>query len=319
VILHADHLGSTSLVTNASGGVVGQQRYHPYGTGRPTDTALPTDYRFTGQRREGTIGLYDYGARFYDPLLGRFLSADTVVPQPGNPQALNRYSYVLNRPLAGGDPTGHQGPVPGVGTLPWQSGLSLPPISPDAVRALSVAGPYVAPVVIAGGTVVVAGGGSYYVTMWAIQDNGPDYTVPLEFDPGTVNATYTPPGFSTLTAPTMVQPILLEGGYLGPHGGNPPGAPLPGQQKLSQSFQASPRKLMPDLTPPDKGPKWKKVAFLTALIAAGGTGIFYASQCAETCTQKPGPGLVVVTPTPTPPKPVPWQTWNPGGIPVEAW
>ena len=68
---------------------------------------LPTDYRFTGQRREGTIRLYDYGARFYDPLLGRFLSADTVVPQPGNPQALNRYSYVLNNPLKYTDPSGH--------------------------------------------------------------------------------------------------------------------------------------------------------------------------------------------------------------------
>ena len=56
--LLTDHLGSTSLVTNASGGIVGQQRYYPYGAGRPSDTALPTDYRFTGQRREGTIGLY---------------------------------------------------------------------------------------------------------------------------------------------------------------------------------------------------------------------------------------------------------------------
>jgi len=86
---------------------VGQQRYYPYGAGRPTDTTLPTDYRFTGQRREGTIGLYDYGARFYDPALGRFLSADTVVPKPGNPQALNRYAYVLNNPLKYTDPTGH--------------------------------------------------------------------------------------------------------------------------------------------------------------------------------------------------------------------
>jgi len=107
--LLTDHLGSTALVTNASGGVVGQQRYYPYGAGRPTDTTLPTDYRFTGQRREGTIGLYDYGARFYDPALGRFLSADTVVPQPGNPQALNRYAYVLNNPLRYVDPTGLYG------------------------------------------------------------------------------------------------------------------------------------------------------------------------------------------------------------------
>ncbi|MBU0492465.1 MAG: RHS repeat-associated core domain-containing protein, partial [Chloroflexi bacterium] len=67
-----------------------------------------TDYRFTGQRFESMIGgLYDYGARFYDPLLGRFVSADTVVPGAGNPQALNRYAYVLNNPLKYTDPTGH--------------------------------------------------------------------------------------------------------------------------------------------------------------------------------------------------------------------
>jgi RHS repeat-associated protein len=53
----------------------------------------------------------DYNARYYDPGLGRFVSADTVMPEVGNPQVLNRYSYVLNRPLQGGDPTGHQGPV----------------------------------------------------------------------------------------------------------------------------------------------------------------------------------------------------------------
>ena len=48
-------------------------------------------------------------ARFYDPLLGRFLSADSIVPEPGKPQSLNRYSYVYNRPLMYNDPTGHQG------------------------------------------------------------------------------------------------------------------------------------------------------------------------------------------------------------------
>jgi len=83
-------------------------RYYPYGTDRPGSGNPATDYRFTGQRQEGTIGLYDYGARFYDPLLGRFLSADTVVPEPGNPQALNRYAYVLNNPLKYTDPSGRK-------------------------------------------------------------------------------------------------------------------------------------------------------------------------------------------------------------------
>ena len=47
-----------------------------------------------------------YWARFYDGALGRFTQPDTIVPEPGNPQALNRYSYVLNNPLRYTDPTG---------------------------------------------------------------------------------------------------------------------------------------------------------------------------------------------------------------------
>jgi RHS repeat-associated protein len=53
------------------------------------------------------VGLMDYGARFYDPALGRFVSADSLVPEPGNPQALNRYAYVLGNPLRYVDPSGH--------------------------------------------------------------------------------------------------------------------------------------------------------------------------------------------------------------------
>jgi len=68
---------------------------------------LPTDRRFTGQREEASLGFYDYGARQYDPALGRFLQADTLVPNPGNPQSLNRYAYTLNNPLRYTDPSGH--------------------------------------------------------------------------------------------------------------------------------------------------------------------------------------------------------------------
>ncbi|WP_236075439.1 RHS repeat-associated core domain-containing protein, partial [Mariprofundus sp. EBB-1] len=46
-------------------------------------------------------------ARLYDPVLGRFISADTVVPDAGNMQAFNRYSYVDNNPLKYTDPSGH--------------------------------------------------------------------------------------------------------------------------------------------------------------------------------------------------------------------
>ncbi|MDQ3005553.1 MAG: hypothetical protein M3R47_09250, partial [Chloroflexota bacterium] len=53
------------------------------------------------------LGIYHYQARFYSPKLGRFLSADTIVPDYANPQNLNRFSYVANNPLRYTDPTGH--------------------------------------------------------------------------------------------------------------------------------------------------------------------------------------------------------------------
>jgi RHS repeat-associated protein len=76
---------------------------------------LPTDFGFTGQRNDATIGLYDYHARWYDPYLNRFISADTIVPDPNNPQDFNRYAYVRNNPLRYIDPSGHQGDD----ELPW--------------------------------------------------------------------------------------------------------------------------------------------------------------------------------------------------------
>jgi RHS repeat-associated protein len=103
--LHGDHLGSTSLATTAGGGVNDEMRYYPYGEAR--SGSMSTDRRFTGQREETANGLYDYKARYYDPVIGRFIQADTIVPEPGNPQALNRYAYVYGNPLRYTDPTGY--------------------------------------------------------------------------------------------------------------------------------------------------------------------------------------------------------------------
>jgi RHS repeat-associated protein len=66
-----------------------------------------TDRLFTGQREVAGLGIYHYGARFYSPKLGRFLSADPMGQSIANPQGFNRYSYALNNPVRYTDPTGY--------------------------------------------------------------------------------------------------------------------------------------------------------------------------------------------------------------------
>jgi RHS repeat-associated protein len=53
------------------------------------------------------LGLLYYNARYYLPGIARFISADTLVPNPTNPQNWNRYSYTNNNPVRFTDPTGH--------------------------------------------------------------------------------------------------------------------------------------------------------------------------------------------------------------------
>jgi RHS repeat-associated protein len=133
--LHADHLGSTSLATDGGGGKVARQLYYPFGGTRWASVApLPTDFGFTGQRNQSTIGLYDYHARFYDPLVGRFVSADTIVPSPGDPQALNRYSYANNNPLVYVDPSGHTSILEAIRRLVSNVGNVTPMQTPSPTR-----------------------------------------------------------------------------------------------------------------------------------------------------------------------------------------
>ena len=65
-------------------------------------------HAYTGEVRDTASGseLYSLGPRLYDPTTGRFLQPDPIVPDAGDPQAFNRYSYVLNSPLNFVDPSG---------------------------------------------------------------------------------------------------------------------------------------------------------------------------------------------------------------------
>ena len=52
------------------------------------------------------LDLVHMNGRVYDPLVGRFLSADPLLQDPQNGQSYNRYSYVMNNPTNMTDPTG---------------------------------------------------------------------------------------------------------------------------------------------------------------------------------------------------------------------
>jgi len=106
--LLGDHLGSSSVTANASGVKTASALYKAFGETRFSSGNLGTDYKFTGQREQAELGLYFYGARWYDPSLSRFVQADTVVPvQTQGTQAWDRYAYVNNNPVRYNDPTGH--------------------------------------------------------------------------------------------------------------------------------------------------------------------------------------------------------------------
>jgi RHS repeat-associated protein len=105
--LLGDHLGSTSLTVNSAGGNPRELRYYPWGEVRYTSGTTPTDYRFTGQMEVASIGLYFYNARWYDASLARFVQADTIIPDPGDAIAYDRFAYSRNSPVRYTDPSGH--------------------------------------------------------------------------------------------------------------------------------------------------------------------------------------------------------------------
>lgn len=102
-----DHLGSASLLTDSHGAQVQTMTYLPFGGTFQSNGSKSSAWRYTGQRQDDSTGLYYYNARYYDPKLGRFLTPDTIVQSPYDPQFLNRYAYCRNNPINLVDPTGH--------------------------------------------------------------------------------------------------------------------------------------------------------------------------------------------------------------------
>ncbi len=103
----SDHLGSASVTANLDGTWNSTIQYTAFGEVRARSGITPGDYRYTGQLEQAELGLYYYVARWYDPALGRFAQADSIIPQPGDPREWDRYGYVRNNPILYTDPSGH--------------------------------------------------------------------------------------------------------------------------------------------------------------------------------------------------------------------
>ncbi len=106
---HGDFLGSSSVITDRDGDLVQHYEYSGYGKEKykANTLAFPVSVRYSGQILDEGTGLYYYGARYYDPELGRFIQPDTIAPSLDNPQSLNRYTYCGNNPINNIDPSGH--------------------------------------------------------------------------------------------------------------------------------------------------------------------------------------------------------------------
>ncbi|MEM9776223.1 MAG: RHS repeat-associated core domain-containing protein, partial [Chloroflexota bacterium] len=117
--IYTDHLGSANTLVDQLG-VQTTTRFTPFGEVRGDGTfedgvGALTERGFTGHHENRGIGLTYMNARYYVPGIGKFASADIIVPNPTNPQSYNRFSYVRNNPVNFNDPTGHCEGSPGSG------------------------------------------------------------------------------------------------------------------------------------------------------------------------------------------------------------
>jgi RHS repeat-associated protein len=99
-----DQLGSTRVLTDASGAVAETYTYDSYGNIASQTGSVSNPFLYSGQYRDGESGYYYLRARYYDPSTGQFISRDPKVSKTGTP-----YAYVADNPLNAGDPSGMDG------------------------------------------------------------------------------------------------------------------------------------------------------------------------------------------------------------------
>lgn len=144
-----DHLNSASVVANSSGTVLERDSYNAWGMRRVASTwAEDADCAqtsvlsrgFTGHEHLDAMCLINMNARIYDPVIGRFTTADSMIPALYDGQSLNRYAYVGNGPLSATDPTGHSWLSRLLATLGLTSSAMDGLSSSDGIETVTVTG-----------------------------------------------------------------------------------------------------------------------------------------------------------------------------------
>ena len=99
---HPDEQLSTALITDETGTIKNQYRYDAFGAGLEVSEELPNRIRYTGQQYDEVTEQYYLRARYYNPILGRFLQEDVY-----QGDGLNLYAYCRNNPVVYWDPSGY--------------------------------------------------------------------------------------------------------------------------------------------------------------------------------------------------------------------
>ncbi|TGK04889.1 hypothetical protein EHO59_08520 [Leptospira semungkisensis] len=111
-----DQVDSVSHVLDEGGHTLTQTQYEPYGETLVQRGNLDFAPKYNSQELDKETNFYFYNARYYDPQIARFTSADTVIPNGGAiTQSWNRFSYVAGNPIRYKDPTGHEKEIRNVG------------------------------------------------------------------------------------------------------------------------------------------------------------------------------------------------------------
>jgi RHS repeat-associated protein len=96
---HNDVSGTPMIATDASGNVLWKETYQPYGSRLNNQVASGNNKLwFAGKPYDGSTGLSYMGARYYDPVLGRFMAVDPKGVNPDGIHGFNRYAYANNNP-----------------------------------------------------------------------------------------------------------------------------------------------------------------------------------------------------------------------------